>query len=118
MSTSVSNLAMALAPRIAPALTSGQADRLGAGQPGGNRERRPPFPWRRASLGVFSMKIAVLGAGLVGLPMALDLAKDPSFDVFVADAREEPLDRLGQVPRVRTTRTDLSQPSAIQSFAR
>ena len=33
------------------------------------------------------MKITVLGAGLVGTPMALDLAKESGFDVLVAAAQ-------------------------------
>jgi saccharopine dehydrogenase-like NADP-dependent oxidoreductase len=61
------------------------------------------------------MKIAVLGAGLVGSPMALDLAKDPAFEIAVADVRAEPLERLAQTPRIRASRIDLSQPSALQA---
>ncbi len=64
------------------------------------------------------MKVAVLGAGLVGSPMALDLAKDPSFEVTVADLRAEPLDRLAHAARIRTKRTDLSQASEVQAIAR
>ena len=40
------------------------------------------------------MKVTVLGAGLVGAPMTLDLAKNPAFDVTVVDLRTETLDRL------------------------
>ena len=64
------------------------------------------------------MKIAVLGAGLVGSPMALDLAKDAAFEVTVADLREEPLQRLSQLARIRTKRADLAQPSEVQNLAR
>lgn len=42
------------------------------------------------------MKIVVLGAGLVGGPMALDLAKESGFDVTVADIRDEALERVGR----------------------
>lgn len=31
------------------------------------------------------MKIIILGAGLIGSPMAIDLAKDKEFEVSVAD---------------------------------
>ena len=31
------------------------------------------------------MKVLVLGSGLVGRPMAIDLAKEKSFDVAVVD---------------------------------
>lgn len=63
------------------------------------------------------MKVAVLGAGLVGTPMALDLAKDPAFEVIVADLRAEPLDRLAQVARVQTRRADLSKAAEVQALA-
>lgn len=54
------------------------------------------------------MKITVLGAGLVGTPMALDLAKESSFDVLVVDRRAEPLEALASRARVRTKTADLS----------
>ena len=37
------------------------------------------------------MKIIILGAGLVGGPMAMDLAAEPSFEVTVADRDQEAL---------------------------
>ncbi len=40
------------------------------------------------------MKIIVLGAGLVGAPMAIDLQKDEKFEVTVADASLEALNNL------------------------
>lgn len=64
------------------------------------------------------MKIAVLGAGLVGGPMALDLAKDPANDVVVADISEEALDRIARVARVTPRRTDLSRPDEVQAVAK
>ena len=39
------------------------------------------------------MKIIVLGSGLVGAPMALDLATDPQFEVTVADLSAESLQK-------------------------
>ncbi|MDF2697671.1 MAG: Carboxynorspermidine dehydrogenase, partial [Labilithrix sp.] len=50
--------------------------------------------------------------------MTLDLAKDPAFDVTVADLRAEPLERLTASARLKTVRTDLSQASEIQALAR
>lgn len=64
------------------------------------------------------MKIAVLGAGLVGGPMALDLAKDPSHDVVVADIREDALERIARMGRLSTRRADLSRPDEVQAIAR
>jgi lysine 6-dehydrogenase len=66
------------------------------------------------------MKVTVLGAGLVGSPMALDLAKDPSFEVTVADLREEALDRLlasSDGARIRTKKADLSKTSEVEALA-
>lgn len=40
------------------------------------------------------MNILVLGCGLVGRPMVMDLAKDDSFNVSVADFSEKNLDKL------------------------
>lgn len=62
------------------------------------------------------MKITVLGAGLVGTPMAVDLAKDPSFDVLVADLRAEPLTALAERARVKTTQVDVSSPAVLRAL--
>lgn len=64
------------------------------------------------------MKIAVLGAGLVGGPMALDLAKDPAHDVLVADIRDDALERLARGARLSTRRADLSKADEVQAIAR
>ena len=40
------------------------------------------------------MKVIVLGAGLVGAPMALDLAKDSEFEVTVADISRKNLEKF------------------------
>ena len=64
------------------------------------------------------MQIAVLGAGLVGGPMALDLAKDPAYDVTVVDVREDALERIARLARVSTRRADLSKPDEVQAIAR
>ena len=37
------------------------------------------------------MEIAVLGAGLVGGPMAIDLSKDQEFNVTIVDINEDTL---------------------------
>jgi lysine 6-dehydrogenase len=64
------------------------------------------------------MKIAVLGAGLVGGPMAMDLAKDPGSEVLVCDISEEALGRVTSKSRVKTRRTDLSQADEVQAIAK
>lgn len=63
------------------------------------------------------MKIVVLGAGLVGGPMALDLAKTEGFEVTVADIRDEALERVARGTRIRTVKADLSATSEVQRLA-
>lgn len=60
------------------------------------------------------MKVAVLGAGRVGRAMALDLAKDPEFEVTVADKSPEALQALEGVDGIATVQADLSEQKAIR----
>jgi saccharopine dehydrogenase-like NADP-dependent oxidoreductase len=62
------------------------------------------------------MKIAVLGAGLVGGPMAVDLAGD--FDVTVSDLSDEALERVAKKARVATRRADLADRREVQRLAK
>jgi len=63
------------------------------------------------------MKIVVLGAGLVGGPMALDLAEDERFDVTAADVSEDALAKLrGKNPEIATVRQDLSKPAEVSAL--
>lgn len=64
------------------------------------------------------MKIIVLGAGLVGGPMAVDLASDPRFEVTVADVREPALARLAGQASLKTVVRDLSDPAAVKDLVR
>ncbi len=60
------------------------------------------------------MKIVVLGAGLVGGPMALDLSNDERFDVTAVDVSEKVLAKLqSNDPQINTVRRDLSKPDEI-----
>jgi lysine 6-dehydrogenase len=60
------------------------------------------------------MKIMVLGAGLVGGPMAADLAADPSFEVTAVDVDAEVLARLAKNRAVRAVRCDLTRPEDVR----
>ncbi|MGD0781492.1 MAG: saccharopine dehydrogenase C-terminal domain-containing protein [Candidatus Aminicenantales bacterium] len=62
------------------------------------------------------MKIIVLGAGLVGGPMAADLAADPLFEVTAVDANAEALARLAKIRGIRTLRADLSRPEDVRGL--
>ncbi|MDP1676213.1 MAG: saccharopine dehydrogenase C-terminal domain-containing protein [Bacteroidota bacterium] len=53
------------------------------------------------------MKVLVLGSGLVGRPMSVDLAKDPSFHVTVADLNGKNLDKIPTELTIRKIETDL-----------
>ena len=62
-------------------------------------------------------KVIVLGAGLVGAPMAIDLAKDDEFEVSVADMSEEALQKLtGATPKITTARVDLSDADKVKAL--
>ncbi len=54
------------------------------------------------------MNIIILGAGLVGTPMAIDLAKDKNFNVTVVDKDKSRLDSLNKGYSVKTIEADLS----------
>jgi saccharopine dehydrogenase-like NADP-dependent oxidoreductase len=63
------------------------------------------------------MKVLILGAGLVGGPMAIDLAKDGEFEVTSADVSPEALARLAAYPGIETVRADLDNPQTIKFLA-
>ena len=60
-------------------------------------------------------KTVVLGGGLVGRPIALDLAKRREFDVTVADIDENRLMRIGQ-EGVNTFKLDLKNRKETLKF--
>ncbi len=60
------------------------------------------------------MNIIVLGSGLVGGPMAKDLAKDPDLNVTVADNQQKNLDRLGTDFKGIRIMSDLSDKGNLQ----
>jgi saccharopine dehydrogenase-like NADP-dependent oxidoreductase len=63
-------------------------------------------------------KAVVLGCGLVGKVMVRDLADDPNLDVHVHDLSESNLNAVADLPRVQRSRTDLSDPAALQKAVR
>lgn len=64
------------------------------------------------------MKIIVLGAGLVGGPMAIDLAKDPRFEVTLTDRNPASLAEPGSKFSIQTLQRDLSDPAAIRDLVK
>jgi len=62
------------------------------------------------------MKVIVLGAGLVGVPMAVDLARDSEFEVSIADVSRRALSRCDRQPAIKTIQSDLSGPGEVKSL--
>ncbi len=59
--------------------------------------------------------IVVLGAGLIGLPMALDLARIDGFDVSLCDVRQEVLDEIRLKYGLKVVQADLSSKEALEN---
>lgn len=62
------------------------------------------------------MNVLVLGCGLVGRPMALDLANDESFNVTVADINLKNLKRIPSTLPVKKIQKDLSNSDQLKSL--
>ena len=62
------------------------------------------------------MKILVLGAGLVGGPMAMDLARNGEFEVTSADKSAESLRRLAGVAGITPVQADLDNDDTLKSL--
>ncbi len=60
------------------------------------------------------MKIIILGAGLVGKAMAMDLASSREFDVTAVDLRKEPLKKLKNKGICAVTQKDLSSAERVR----
>lgn len=59
------------------------------------------------------MNLLVLGAGLIGAPMAKDLAGDTDVQVTVADISDKALATLAAVDRIDTVNADLADKAAL-----
>jgi len=62
------------------------------------------------------MNVLVLGSGLVGRPMAIDLANDKSFNVTVADISKQNLDRIPSNLPTKKIEKDISSPDQLKSL--
>ncbi len=62
------------------------------------------------------MKILVLGCGLVGRPMAVDLSKDANFEVTVADFNKNNLDKIPEKLAVDKIEIDFSDHAKLKSI--
>ena len=61
-------------------------------------------------------QITILGAGLVGFPIALDLSKDTQFDVTLCDIRKDRLDSIHEKYGIKTIQADLSEAATIRQL--
>jgi len=62
------------------------------------------------------MKVLILGAGLIGCPMAVDLASDNLFQVAVADISEENLNKIPKDLRITKIKQDLSDKNGLKAL--
>jgi lysine 6-dehydrogenase len=63
------------------------------------------------------MEIAVLGAGIVGSAIVEDLAKEDDFRITAVDMNQEALEKVANVPDVKTVPGDLREPGLVASLA-
>jgi len=61
-------------------------------------------------------KIIVLGAGLVGSAIVYDLAQVKEFQVTAADINTNSLEKIANLPGVKTEQSDLSNPDTLRSL--
>ena len=64
------------------------------------------------------MKILILGAGLVGGPIAIDLAKDSEFNITLADINKDSFDRIGAKNKISAIQKDLSDSQSIKEIVK
>jgi len=64
------------------------------------------------------MRVIILGAGLVGGPMARDLAADSRFDVTVADVSVDALEQFQTHAEITPLAIDLSDPDRVTDLVR
>ncbi len=62
------------------------------------------------------MNVLVLGSGLIGRPMAVDLAEEKLFKVTVADLSKQNLDKIPNNLPIKKLTTDLSNPRLLRTL--
>ncbi len=62
------------------------------------------------------MRVLVLGAGLIGRAMAIDLAQDGTLDVLVADRNVNVLHTLTEYSNITTQVVDITEPGVLESL--
>jgi len=64
------------------------------------------------------MKVIVLGGGLVGGPMALDLAKDPDKEITVCDINEKILGKFNSNRNIKTRQLDINDTPSLKKVVK
>ncbi|MEN8152771.1 MAG: saccharopine dehydrogenase C-terminal domain-containing protein [Acidobacteriota bacterium] len=64
------------------------------------------------------MKIIILGAGLVGGPIAADLSKDKDFSITVADIDKDSLENLKNKYDIKVIKKDLSYSDSVRALVK
>lgn len=64
--------------------------------------------------GTVGKRVVILGGGMIGSAMAMDLSREPGWDVTVADVREETLARLVARYGVAGVRAELGDAAAVE----
>jgi saccharopine dehydrogenase-like NADP-dependent oxidoreductase len=59
------------------------------------------------------MKVLILGAGLIGRPMALDLVKDKYFQITVVDINKNNLNKIPKELPIKKIEKDISKSSEL-----
>jgi len=62
------------------------------------------------------MNIIVLGSGLIGRPMAIDLSNDKSFNVSIADINQKNLNKIPKQLPIKKIQKDISDPQILKSL--
>ena len=62
------------------------------------------------------MKLIVLGAGLIGTPMALDLAQKEQFEVTLVDHDANALEKAASISSIKTIQMDLADPEHVKKL--
>ena len=63
-------------------------------------------------------KVIVLGGGMVGSVIAIDLAHELDFEVTLTDISEESLKRVGHYRKIKTVVNDLSNPETVKEIVK
>ncbi len=63
-------------------------------------------------------RITVLGAGLVGFPIALDLSKDENFEITLCDIRKDRLEEINAKHGINTLLVDFSDEDFVRKTVR